>query len=174
MLTLITGGSASGKSDYAERCACAVGDTRVYIATMQPFDAECKARIEKHRTARADRGFVTIERYTALDGVCVPENAVVLLECLSNLVANELFSARGAGEDTVAAVLRGVAQLERRAKALFVVTNEICSDGICYDPQTMQYMRMLGEINRPLAEQAHRVVEVVYTIPVVLKGGERI
>ena len=61
MLTLVTGGAASGKSEYAERLAAACDGPRVYIATMRPLDKESVARIEKHRAARADRRFSTIE-----------------------------------------------------------------------------------------------------------------
>ena len=63
MLTLVTGGAASGKSEYAERLAAACDGPRVYIATMRPLDKESVARIEKHRAARADRRFSTIELY---------------------------------------------------------------------------------------------------------------
>ena len=41
MIHLVTGGSGSGKSAYAEQCILDFGGTRrVYIATMQPFGAE--------------------------------------------------------------------------------------------------------------------------------------
>ncbi len=46
MLTLIVGGSASGKSAFAENYAMEAGENRIYIATMQPMDNECLARIE--------------------------------------------------------------------------------------------------------------------------------
>ena len=49
MLTLVTGGAASGKSEYAERLAAACDGPRVYIATMRPLDKGSVARIEKHR-----------------------------------------------------------------------------------------------------------------------------
>ena len=72
MLTLVTGGAASGKSEYAERLAAACDGPRVYIATMRPLDKESVARIEKHRAARADRRFSTIERYHDLKGLRLP------------------------------------------------------------------------------------------------------
>lgn len=57
MLTLIVGGSASGKSAFAENYAMEAGENRIYIATMQPMDNECLARIEKHRGMRAQKKF---------------------------------------------------------------------------------------------------------------------
>jgi len=59
-LTLLLGGAASGKTALAETLARATGLPRVYIATAQAFDAEMKAKIEKHRLDRG-AGWTTIE-----------------------------------------------------------------------------------------------------------------
>ena len=92
----------------------------------------------------------------------------MLLECVSNLTANEMYDPSGAGEDTVRAVVRGILNLKRQADPLIVVTNEVFSDGITDDDSTMQYLHYLGEINQQLAAHAERVTEVVYGIPVAL------
>ncbi len=47
---------------------------------------------------RADKHFETLERYTDLAGLEVPEDSILLLECMSNLTANEMFDESGAGE----------------------------------------------------------------------------
>lgn len=44
---------------------------------------------------RAGKGFETVERYTALDELVLPKGSVVLLECMTNLVANEMFREDG-------------------------------------------------------------------------------
>ena len=67
MMTLVTGGSGSGKSEYAERLAAAGGTPRIYVATMIPWDDEGRRRIEKHRAMRAGKGFETVECYTGLE-----------------------------------------------------------------------------------------------------------
>ena len=53
---------------------------------------------------------------------------------------------------------------------LVIVTNEIFSDGIEYDPETTRYQQYLGEMNCELAKMADVVVEVGYSIPLVKKG----
>ena len=54
MLTLVTGGSGSGKSAFAEDRVLSFGDARrIYIATMHPFDEESHKRIERHQKMRA-------------------------------------------------------------------------------------------------------------------------
>ena len=70
-----------------------------YIATMQAFDEESRARIAKHRKARSGKGFETIEQGTHLETVCLPGGCTALLECMSNLVANEVFAPEGRGAD---------------------------------------------------------------------------
>ena len=52
---------------------------------------------------------------------------------------------------------------------MVIVTNEVAMDGILYDPETMEYIRLMGLLNQRLAEMADQVVEVVYGIPVWLK-----
>lgn len=52
---------------------------------------------------------------------------------------------------------------------MVIVTNEVDRDGICYEPETMEYIRLMGCLNQKLASAADRVVEVVYGIPVLLK-----
>lgn len=65
MLTLVTGGSGSGKSAFAEDRVLSFGDAqRIYIATMHPFDEESHKRIERHQKMRAGKGFETVECYT--------------------------------------------------------------------------------------------------------------
>ena len=119
---------------------------------------------------RAEKKFTTIECYTGLKHVQVPKGACVLLECLSNLTANEMFQEDGAKERTVEAVLEGIASLEVQAEELVIVTNEIFSDGIEYDEETRRYHSYLGEINRETARRACQVTEVVYGIPLIYKS----
>ena len=170
MFHLITGGSGSGKSAYAESCIVGFdGEKRIYIATMYPFDAESHERIRRHRDMRKEKKFETIECYTGLKELPLLADADVLLECMSNLTANEMYQSDGAGEHTVEAVMEGVKKLSQRVHNLVVVTNEVFSDGIQYDPDIMRYLKYLGDINCRMAEMADQVTEVVYGIPVTKK-----
>lgn len=173
MLHLITGGSGSGKSAYAEQCILDFGAApRVYIATMYPFDEESRRRVARHREMRREKQFSTVECFTDLKQVKVPRGANVLLECLSNLAANELYQEGGAGKETEAAILEGVECILSQAGNLVIVSNEIFSDGIDYDPETDYYQQLLGRLNQKLAIRADRVTEVVYGIPLEIKTGE--
>ena len=119
MMILVTGGSGSGKSAFAEDQVVSFGEAeRVYIATMFPFDEESKKRVQRHRNMRSGKGFETIECYTDLAQVRVSKGSTVLLECMSNLVANEMFQENGAHERTVQEILKGVKSLLAQAENL--------------------------------------------------------
>ena len=114
MLTLVLGGAASGKSAYAESLVLKTGLPRYYLATMQVWDAECAARVEKHRKMRAQKQFETLECPLHLDRLVLPGRGTVLLEDLGNLVANELYSPGGAGKHTAEAVFGRAGTPRRR------------------------------------------------------------
>lgn len=169
MIYLITGGSGSGKSEYAEQKILSFGEKkRLYIATMAAYDEESKKRIARHRRMRAGKGFETAEIYTDLSSARVEEGSVALLECLSNLVANEMYLPEGAGERTVEAVLSGIRRLEALTDELVIVTNEVCSDIPAREKEMQRYLEYLGSINCAVAGGAAEVTEVVYGIPVTL------
>ena len=170
MMILVTGGSGSGKSAFAEDCVVSFGDARrIYIATMYPFDEESKKRVKRHQAMRQGKGFETLECYTGLLKAAVPKGSTVLLECMSNLAANEMFQEDGAHENTVEAVTEGVEFLRKQTENLVIVTNEIFSEAAEYEGDTKLYQEYLGKINQKLADMADEVVEVVYGIPVYHK-----
>lgn len=176
MFVVVTGGSGSGKSAYAENRVLEFGPgRRIYVATMMCFDAESRKRVERHRKMRSGKGFETAERYLDLKNLDFsyidskkPVN--VLLECMSNLAANEMFDPQGSGADCAEEIKTGIDRLLGKCDNLVVVTNEVFSDGILYEKETVNYQRALGEINCYMASRADEVTEVVYGIPLQIKG----
>lgn len=172
MMTVVTGGSGSGKSAFAEDCVVSHGEgRRIYIATMYPYDEESRMRVRRHRKMRSGKGFETVECYTGLSGIQVPSGCTVLLECMSNLVANEMFQENGAHDGAEEEIKRGIFSLKKQAGNLVIVTNEIFSEAAVYEGETQNYRHCLGKINQFLGEEADQVVEVVFGIPVYQKGG---
>lgn len=189
MLHIVYGGSASGKSSYAENFAMSLqGEGRLlYIATMYPYkwntteiDPETMQRIERHRAMRADKGFDTVECYRHVEHIVAKRQDVLLLECMSNLLANEMYLEpdSNAGSDmaeTMSPVSNKIVQalidLSTRVQELVIVTNDVFSDGgsLTYDESTREYVKNLAEINCALAREAATVTEVVCGIPVIVK-----
>ena len=171
MLTLVVGGAASGKSAYAERLVLQTALPRYYLATMQVWDAECAARVEKHRRMRAEKQFETLECPLHLSTVHLPARGTALLEDLGNLTANELYDPAGAGEAAASAILDGLGRLAVQCEHLVVVSNEVFSGGADYAGDTDRYLKALAQVNNALAARADAVVRVVCGIPVYYKGG---
>ena len=69
MIYLVTGGSGSGKSAYAESLLSGFENirSRYYIATMQVYGEEGKKRVERHRRLRAGKGFITSEQTVQIE-----------------------------------------------------------------------------------------------------------
>ena len=106
MTIFVSGGCKNGKSSIAEKCCVnlANGGPLYYIATMQPFDEEDSSRIERHRQSRAGKGFETLEQPLHISEclkISDHENSTFLLDSVTALMINELYSGTGAmGEDT--------------------------------------------------------------------------
>lgn len=202
MLHIVYGGSASGKSSYAESFAMSLqGEGRLlYIATMYPYkwntteiDPETMQRIERHRAMRADKGFDTVECYRHVEHIVAKRQDVLLLECMSNLLANEMYLEQDSDDgglaetmsevekagvgmsETLSPVSKKIVQalidLSTRVQELVIVTNDVFSDGgnLTYDESTREYVKNLADINCTLAKQAATVTEVVCGIPVIVK-----
>lgn len=189
MMELVTGGSGSGKSAYAEveicrrrnllSGECGGNVPLYYIADMIPYGYETEKKIEAHRKMRAGKGFVTLEWYVDLPGrISAPDSpdlkdSCVLLECISNLTANEMYEPDGAentGKDTAESVIKGVQMLKERCAHLVVVTNDVFRESVPDSKEMAAYKDNLGTINRALAEMADRVTEVVFGTPVCIKS----
>ena len=196
MMVLVVGGSGSGKSSYAEKVTVSLAQESVkeitksentsisdfklniakkyYLATMQVFDDEGRKKVDRHRKLRNGKGFFTIEQpvriSSALEKMEDGDRAV-LLECISNLTANEMFSEKKAMTEIQVTenVIRDIKMLKEQTNHLVVVSNNVFEDGITYDETTTKYIRAMGKINQKLAALADRVVEVVAGIPVTLK-----
>ena len=158
MFSIVTGGSASGKSEYAENIVPNTG-SRVYLATMEPFGTEAETRIARHRKLREGKGFETIECPVNIERVLEAcRGKDVLLEDLPNLVANEMFSSHA---HSTAGIAEQILDLAHISESLICVTGILTADGRKYDESTMKYLKELAAIERTLAAHADRVIEVV-------------
>lgn len=174
MLVLVTGGSGSGKSEYAETRVLDAGEMpRYYVATMEPSGEEAKARIRRHREMRAGKGFETMECACRLERLHVPARGALLIEDLSNLVANELWSAQGRGfvPGLAKLVCEEIFRLEAEHELVVVVGNDIHRDCCAPGGELVRFGELLGACHRLLAARAAEVTEVVCGIALHMKTG---
>ncbi len=170
MTELIVGKPDSGKSAFAEEKALEKktfpdAGNIYYIATMQVVDEDSKERVKKHRKMREGKGFITIEKETdilsAVNEMEGAGDATVLLECISNLVGNEMHRPGVSGELTVPAdkIAADVKTLSEKVKYLIIVTNEFDNDE-SFDDDTKDYIKLVSLVN----ERLRAFSEVVYEL----------
>ena len=179
MILFVAGGSASGKSAYAQEQAAALqmqdlpGEKPlIYAATMSDQSPESLARILRHQEQRQGLAHETRECFSlkALEALITEASGrTVLFDCLSGFVADVLF-ADARGEQAVLRIPRLLEKLGASCRHLVIVSDLVFSDGRRYDVSTENYIKHLGICCRAAAAAADRAVEVVCGIPVTIKG----
>ena len=169
MMTLIIGTPDSGKSEKAEAIAMELSknNKKYYIATMIPFGKEGQERIKRHLKKRDGKGFITVEKpvrvHELTDTLKDLDKSTCLLECMSNLVGNEMYDASndGKSEDELSFyVIDSVMSLSKQSENLVVVTNSFPLEDQGYDEDTKKYVRLIDRVNELLKEKADKIYEL--------------
>lgn len=178
---LITGGSRSGKSGYAQRLAEAIPAPRTFIATCPVLDEEMRARIRRHKEDRARQSWRTIEETLDLAGALrsARESRVVLVDCLTLWINNLMFAAeeerKVLSEDEVAARSQEVlAVCAGLSGTVILVTNEAGMGIIPENALARRFRDLAGRCNQVIAARASTVTLLVAGLPLELKktGGQ--
>jgi adenosylcobinamide kinase / adenosylcobinamide-phosphate guanylyltransferase len=188
-LTLILGGARSGKSSYAEERAKDVGgDNVLYVATSETKDEEMQQRVEKHRAERPS-AWKTVEAPRNVAQALRQERSaakVVLLDCMTFLVANYLMDAAGPENDPfdaprsdpfdtqieadVVAEVEAIIDFMKETDAeMLVVSNEVGLGVVPPYELGRAYRDILGRANQILARHADEVLLLVAGIPMKVK-----
>ena len=179
---LVTGGARSGKSTYAEFLASHRSAPVVYLATMPAgMDPESDGRIAQHRERRpAEWSTVEEPLDIAAALTSAPDEATVLLDCLTLWVSNLLYrecpdvdSVDAAGwRRAVDVCVSGAGELVKaqraRPGALIAVTNEVGMGIVPGDALTRAFRDAAGLVNQRFAEAAAKVVLMVSGRPLEL------
>ena len=173
---LVTGGSRSGKSGYAQKIAETIPGPRAFIATCPVIDPEMAKRVEKHRESRRASDWETIEETVDLAGAIrrAKTYKVLLVDCLTLWINNLLYEAERQGgvftEEATAARCRELIDVcGAFPGTILFVTNEL-GMGIIPDNETARRFRdCTGRCNQMMAEAAGTVTLIVSGIPLLLK-----
>jgi len=164
-VTLVLGGTRSGKSRHAE--SLCQGE-RHYVATAQAFDEEMHQRIAQHQ---ADRGGGWATHEVIMD---LPEKLVeidklgrvILVDCLTLWLSNLILAQadwRMMGEQLAA-------RLTTMKADVVLVSNEVGMGIVPENKLARSFRDAQGFLNQRVAQAADRVVFVVAGLPLVLKG----
>ena len=156
MITLVLGGTRSGKSAVAERLASAAPQPVVYVATarLDPDDDDHAARIAGHRQRRPDT-WRTVE---CPEPAALPE---VLRATAGTVIVDSLGTWVTAHPGLVADPTDLVAALRSRRHDTVVVSEEV---GLAPHAPTelgRRFVDQLGTTNQRVAEVSDRVLLVV-------------
>ena len=173
-IIFVTGGCRSGKSAFAQRIAEERSAARYYIATAEPLDDEMKERVAKHKSERAQKGWITLEEPLdiSLAASKIPSGAVALVDCLTLWTSNMMLregSVTEAGMREAAALL--VEKVSASQADFVFVSGEV---GMGIVPETRMgrlYRDLLGGVNQVAAAAADKAYLIVSGLPVVLKNG---
>lgn len=168
-ITLVLGGTRSGKSAYAESCAMAGSGSPVYIATAQAFDGEMEDRIDAHRARRGD-GWKTVEEPLDLTGALLKAqtaDSVILVDCLTLWLNNLMAADRDIDAET-AALTKTLSTLRGRT---ILVASEVGLGIVPENALARAFRDRQGLLNQAVAAVADRVVFVAAGLPLVLKDA---
>jgi adenosyl cobinamide kinase/adenosyl cobinamide phosphate guanylyltransferase len=152
MITLVLGGTRSGKSEVAEALAAGRPAPVTYVATGTATDAGMAERIAAHRQRRPE-AWSTVEAGADLPGVLAGLAGSVVVDSLGTWVA--------ASSDLAPDVPALCRALRDRPGDTIVVSEEV---GLGVHPPTevgRRFADALGTLNRAVADVADRVLLVV-------------
>ena len=161
MIYLIIGTPDSGKSKLAEDLVLSISGNkaRCYIATMIPYGVEGDLRVSKHRRMREGKDFTTFEKPFDICETEIPSDSIVLLECVSNLAANELFERHTHEDKCEEKLISDILALADSADDIIIVTNhfDITDD---FDEETIRYACLMERLNSRLSKAADKVIDL--------------
>ncbi len=164
MIILVSGGVRSSKSTYAEAL---INQDKVYIATMRNYDSETNNRIQSHQNRRDDT-WTNYEVFTDLKNSPEYNGKEILLDCLTNLVTNELID--GIESDKIIEkVFHAIVEIGKECSKLVIVTNNVFEEVDTYSELTQSFLRVMGAISCKIAAIANKVIECEFGICTNLK-----
>ena len=176
-LTLVTGGSRSGKSTFALEMAEKTDLPRVFVATSPKIDPEYDERICAHQKERGGRNWQTVEEETDLVSAlrAVSPQSVLLVDCLTLWVNNLMYAAESTGnpllsEDTIRKEAeRFLSAVENTPHHVICVTNEVGWGIVPENALSRRYRDLVGRLNQIVAAKADAVWLVSCGLPLCLK-----
>jgi adenosylcobinamide kinase/adenosylcobinamide-phosphate guanylyltransferase len=172
-ITLILGGSRSGKSRRAESIAGQKGLPVTYVATCATalMDDEMRRRVQQHRQHRPAH-WVTIEnRFDLSELIAENDGALLLIDCLTLWLSHGWITCPD--ETRILAELDRALQTAAAARngMLILVSNELGMGLVPADAQSRGFRDLCGRANQVAATYARRVEFMIAGLPLVLKGG---
>ena len=167
MITLVLGGTRSGKSRYAQQLARQLSERPLYVATSRPWDTDHQARIARHQRERGPE-WRTLECEIALDSLPL-DGEVAVIDCVTLWLTN-LFSDADL-EHCLGRARAIIDRLTERRAQLFLVSNELGQSLHAPTEIGRKFVDLQGLVNQHIAARAQNVAWMVAGIATYVKGA---
>src|SRR5699024_7735910 len=183
-IVFISGGARSGKSTFAEQLAQRYQGDLHYIATARATDEEMDVRIQRHQQERqcGERPWTTWERPVDIHSLAHKFHPldIVLIDCMTILVANELFRHEGANQSEpsssrgILSIKKGIEVIARKVQLLIIVSNEVLYDGVSNDAVVHTYQQTIGRLHQEIVKRSRYAYTVEAGVPILMKDERHI
>lgn len=166
-ITLILGGTRSGKSGFAQGLAEKSGKKLVYIATAEAFDDEMTDRIERHQRDRGPEWQTLEESREIADAITAHSSpkAIILIDCLTIWLSNLMLG----DADIEAAITKLIDALKFAQGPVILVSNEVGSGIVPENPLGRKFRDEAGRMNQRIAAAASHVSLITAGLSLSLK-----
>ncbi len=167
MIYYITGGERSGKSSYAQKLAERLSDSPYYLATSRIWDKDFEKRVERHKNDR-DQRWTTIEEEKEISKV-IPENSVVVIDCVTLWLTNLYFDAENNVEKALELASIEIENLSKLESYIIIISNEIGMGVHAQNHIARKFTELQGWTNQRIANKADKATFMVSGLPLKLK-----
>ncbi|MBI5519818.1 MAG: bifunctional adenosylcobinamide kinase/adenosylcobinamide-phosphate guanylyltransferase [Desulfovibrio sp.] len=172
MITFVTGGNKSGKSDYALGLLESLPGPAVFMATGKAQDLAFREQISDHRVRR-DPALPVVEAGRDLPhalGMAREEYKAVLVDSLDFWLY--LCMREGRADEFAAALLDTLKTLKGGGTHVILVSCEIGLSPLPASSETRAFLKKLGRLNQAVAALSDEAYLVVAGLPLALKKAE--
>ena len=171
MIILITGGTRSGKSSYAQKLALEMSSNPVYVATAKVWDEDFKERVDKHKSSRDER-WINMEEQRNVSDLPL-SGKVAVVDCVTLWLTNFFSDHKYQIDPSLVAIQKEIDAMKEMDASYIIITNEI---GMGVHAETeigRKFTDLQGWANQYIASIADKVIFMVSGIPVTIKNDSK-
>jgi adenosylcobinamide kinase/adenosylcobinamide-phosphate guanylyltransferase len=167
--TLILGGAASGKSQYAENLVKVSKQKKFYLASANIYDKEMQSKVKKHKLRRGDDWTTITEPLNAADKIAkLNDKQIMLFDCATMWLTNHFLEENDIHHE----IELLINSIKFSSGSIVIVTNEVGAGIVPENSMARKFRELQGELNQRLAASANHVVQVIAGLPLTLKKSQ--
>jgi adenosylcobinamide kinase/adenosylcobinamide-phosphate guanylyltransferase len=167
-ITLVLGGTRSGKSRHAQTLALALTRRPIYVATSRVWDDDHAQRIARHRRERGPE-WKTTECELELASLALA-GEVAVIDCVTLWLTNFFTDLDGDMDRCLERAKAQIDQLATLDAQLIMVSNELGQGLHAASELGRKFADLQGLVNQHLAAHAQNVAWMIAGIPHYVKG----